>query len=136
MTDTTRPFTASALARITIRVAASSDLLKAEVPQTFEISFGRMRDIYKDLIALGTDPALRSYWPFTDQEWEVIRNLEGVWQAMHAELGMHDVVSRRIRVPRGAIPFDEWSKDMTASIPHTLCFGIAMKSFGFQKKPA
>ena len=120
------PLTRVDLARITIRVAAVAAARNGS--ENLEIAFGHVRETY---LPFFLKPGTRNQGydlVFSEQDWEVLANLEALWETILSEVGREEF-TLRITVPIKEIPLTEWNVHMTSSDAHTMCFGQAMHAF-------
>lgn len=120
------PLTRLDLARITIRVAAVAAARNGS--ENLDIAFGHVRETY---LPFFTKPGVRNQGydlVFSEQDWEVLADLEALWETILSEVGCEQF-TLRITVPIREIPLAEWNVHMTSSDAHTMCFGQAMRSF-------
>lgn len=83
-------------------------------------AFKTFRDLPGDLIDREIE---RRGLPFTEQEWEVLRDMEAVWREVKHQLSILDDGSFRIVFDPSTVPREEWRLLPSKTLSHTLLFG-------------
>ena len=77
------------------------------------------------------------YLPFSDVEWKILEDTDGLWEAIQIQSGLQPSRTFRVQLDRDRIMErinDEWDLRPTSTISKTLCFGSVMNAFEMYRR--